>query len=155
MVLLIPSPEISRVFCNPNPNPKSFKISTNIDKFGFGSRVRVSSKVRDCTVRVSEFDQNVRLYGHFSAPVKRGGSKPSKEEEKKQDYYVNMGYAIRTLREEFPQLFYRELSFDIYRFRLCSSLCFQYFAITLCLVAEKCREIERKLMNFMFFIILV
>ncbi|CAN6568247.1 hypothetical protein ACFX13_000838 [Malus domestica] len=115
MVLLIPSPEISRVFCNPNPNLKNFKISTNIDKFGFGSRVRVSSKVRDCTVRVSEFDQNVRLYGQFSAPVKRGGSKPSKEEEEKQDYYVNMGYAIRTLREEFPQLFYRELSFDIYR----------------------------------------
>ena len=55
------------------------------------------------------------LYGQFSAPVKRG-SKPSKEEEEKQNYYVNMGYAIRTLREEFPGLFYRELNFDIYRF---------------------------------------
>ncbi|GER45207.1 transcription factor tau 91 kDa subunit, partial [Striga asiatica] len=36
------------------------------------------------------------------------------EEGKKHDYYVNTGYAIRTLREEFPELFYRELSFDIY-----------------------------------------
>jgi hypothetical protein len=27
-----------------------------------------------------------------------------------------LGYAIRTLREEFPDLFYKELSFDIYRF---------------------------------------
>ncbi|KAL5989186.1 hypothetical protein ACLOJK_010076 [Asimina triloba] len=35
--------------------------------------------------------------------------------DKQQRYYVNLGYAIRTLREEFPQLFYRELSFDIYR----------------------------------------
>ena len=46
-------------------------------------------------------------------------SKQRKEEEEKQDYYVNMGYAIRCLREEFPELFYREPTFDIYRF--CSS----------------------------------
>ncbi|TYI43635.1 hypothetical protein ES332_A01G183400v1 [Gossypium tomentosum] len=39
------------------------------------------------------------------------GSKPGKEEEEKQDYYVNMGYAIRTLREEFLDIFYRELIF--------------------------------------------
>ncbi|KAH6789258.1 DUF2358 family protein [Perilla frutescens var. frutescens] len=42
-------------------------------------------------------------------------SKTKDEEGKKQDYYVNTGYAIRTIREEFPELFYRELSFDIYR----------------------------------------
>ncbi|XP_024958731.1 uncharacterized protein LOC112499651 isoform X2 [Cynara cardunculus var. scolymus] len=41
--------------------------------------------------------------------------KPSKEDEEKQNYYVNTGNAIRTLREEFPELFYRDLSFDIYR----------------------------------------
>ncbi|MQL94771.1 hypothetical protein Taro_027418 [Colocasia esculenta] len=35
--------------------------------------------------------------------------------EDKQKYYVNMGYAIRTLREEFPVIFYREPSFDIFR----------------------------------------
>ncbi|KAH1079503.1 hypothetical protein GYH30_054182 [Glycine max] len=33
----------------------------------------------------------------------------------KQQYYVNLGYSIRSLREDFPALFYRELSFDIYR----------------------------------------
>lgn len=42
--------------------------------------------------------------------------KTEDEEGRKQDYYVNTGYAIRTLREEFPQLFYRELNFDIYRY---------------------------------------
>eukprot|EP00271_Cylindrocystis_brebissonii_P019949 TRINITY_DN6377_c0_g1_i1.p1 TRINITY_DN6377_c0_g1~~TRINITY_DN6377_c0_g1_i1.p1 ORF type:complete len:422 (-),score=54.21 TRINITY_DN6377_c0_g1_i1:2438-3703(-) len=31
------------------------------------------------------------------------------------DYYVNVGYAIRTLREELPTLFYEKLTFDIYR----------------------------------------
>lgn len=119
MALFIPSPEISRVFCNPNPNPipkklKSIKIWTN-EKVGSNARVRVFCSSKECQVLVSECDQNVKLYGQFSAPVKHG-SKPSKEEEEKQDYYVNMGYAIRTLREEFPELFYRELSFGIYRF---------------------------------------
>ncbi|KAF3439935.1 hypothetical protein FNV43_RR18213 [Rhamnella rubrinervis] len=119
MALFIPSPEISRVFCNPNPNPipkklKSIKIWTN-EKVGSNARVRVFCTSKDCQVMVpAGCDQNVNLYGQFSAPVKHG-SKPNKEEEEKQDYYVNMGYAIRTLREEFPELFYRELSFDIYR----------------------------------------
>lgn len=97
---------VSKIFCNPNPNPRNLKSFTTLRNNGkFGSRVMV---------RFSRLDQNVRLHGQFSAPVKQG-LKPSKEEEDKQDYYVNMGYAIRTLREEFPELFYRELSFDIYR----------------------------------------
>lgn len=120
MALFIPSPEISRVFCNPKPYPnpihrklKSIKIWTN-EKVGSNARVRVWSRTKECEVTVSEPDHNVNLHGLFSTPVKHG-SKPSKEEEEKQDYYVNMGYAIRTLREEFPELFYRELNFDIYR----------------------------------------
>jgi len=107
MALLIRSPEIStlpKFFCNPSPrNPKSFITLRNNGKAGSRGRVRVSG-----------MDQGVSLYGQFSAPVKRG-SKPSKEEEEKQNYYVNVGYAIRTLREEFPEVFYRELSYDIYR----------------------------------------
>lgn len=119
MALLVPSPEISKVFCYPNPIPKELKgtqILPNSKRFVSNSRVTVRAKVKEREVRVSGGDQNVRLYGQFSAPVKQGTSKPSKEEEEdKENYYVNMGYAIRTLREEFPELFYRELSFDIYR----------------------------------------
>lgn len=33
----------------------------------------------------------------------------------KQDYYVNLGYAIRTLREDYPIIFYKEPGFGIYR----------------------------------------
>ncbi|KAL4599065.1 hypothetical protein ACB098_11G071800 [Castanea mollissima] len=109
MALLVHSPEIStlpKFFCNPNPrNPISFVTLRNNRMVGSRDRVRV---------RVSELDQGLNLSGLFSAPVKRG-SKPSKEEEDKQNYYVNMGYAIRTLREEFPGIFYKELTFDIYR----------------------------------------
>lgn len=118
MALLVPSPEISRVFCQPNPIPrklKGIKILAKSKRLVSNSRVSVRAKVKECEVGVSGGDQNVSLYGQFSAPVKQQGSKPSKEEEEKQNYYVNMGYAIRTLREEFPELFYRELSFDIYR----------------------------------------
>uniref|UniRef100_A0A0D9WDZ4 Uncharacterized protein n=1 Tax=Leersia perrieri TaxID=77586 RepID=A0A0D9WDZ4_9ORYZ len=37
------------------------------------------------------------------------------EEEERRQYYVNVGDAIRTLREELPAAFYREPSFHIYR----------------------------------------
>ncbi|KAK8939941.1 hypothetical protein KSP40_PGU020122 [Platanthera guangdongensis] len=33
----------------------------------------------------------------------------------KQEYYVNLGHAIRTLREDYPIIFYKEPGFDIYR----------------------------------------
>lgn len=139
MALLVP--EISSVFSNRNPNQKRFRFVTNNEKFGSKSRstVRVCSGIKDSLVRTSELDRNVRSYGQFSAPVKQD-SKPSKEDEEKQEYYVNMGYAIRTLREEFPELFFRELSFDIYR---SDSLSFSLFGLInfgLCLVAEKCRN---------------
>ncbi|KAL1546233.1 hypothetical protein AAHA92_22859 [Salvia divinorum] len=57
------------------------------------------------------------LYGQVKQEetVSFSVSETKDEEGRKQDYYVNAGYAIRTIREEFPELFYRELSFDIYR----------------------------------------
>ncbi|KAK9202264.1 hypothetical protein WN944_017474 [Citrus x changshan-huyou] len=106
MAFLVSPPEFStKIFFNPNPHStshKSLSVLSNHEKLGSRARVRVSG--------ISDVGRNVRLYGQFSTPVK-----PSKEEEEKHNYYVNMGYAIRTLREEFPALFYRELSFDIYR----------------------------------------
>ncbi|KAL2511327.1 Uncharacterized protein Adt_16927 [Abeliophyllum distichum] len=75
--------------------------------------------------KVSNLRNNITnvgwLYGPFSSPVKPTGTascaskKGKEEEEESRNYYVNTGYAIRTLRDEFPELFYRELSFDIYR----------------------------------------
>jgi hypothetical protein len=37
------------------------------------------------------------------------------EESKKDDYYANMGDAIRTLREDIPQMFRKDLNYSIYR----------------------------------------
>lgn len=51
-----------------------------------------------------------------SSPMPSLKQQPQRESgSDKQKYYVNMGDAIRTLREEIPLVFYREPSFDIYR----------------------------------------
>lgn len=83
-------------------------------------RIRVLSSVKDLeeAAKGSILEVNVGLYEQFSAKpsaTSSSSTKISKEEEQKRDYYLNTGYAIRTLREEFPTLFYQELSFDIYR----------------------------------------
>ena len=141
MALLVHSPEMPfgpKIFYNPSPNfgkLQIFQPYSNRKVVGSKGGVRVSCRVKD--FEVSNLDQNVtaRSHGQFSAPVKRG-PRPSKEEEEKQNYYVNMGYAIRTLREEFPELFYRELSFDIYRFGVdCIYLCLFIMFTTLLLFA--------------------
>ncbi|RDX84104.1 hypothetical protein CR513_34893, partial [Mucuna pruriens] len=105
MSLLIHSPEtsfFSKIVHNPNPiacKLQNLKPLTN----GKGIGLKLSCKVKD-------LNENLSWYGEFSVPVKRGS-----EGEEKQKYKVNLGYAIWSLREEFPSLFYRELSFDIYR----------------------------------------
>ncbi|XP_021887805.1 uncharacterized protein LOC110807088 [Carica papaya] len=121
MAFLISSPEVSAVSLKilPSPKPKclaSLSVSGSNEKIGTRARIRVGADVgvRDCKVRVAGLDQKAKVYGHYTASVKRG-LKQNKEEEEKQNYYVNMGYAIRALREDFPELFYRELRFDIYR----------------------------------------
>lgn len=121
MALLIHSLEMSVTpQIAPNPNLKlrkfnSFKPHTKGKAIGSTRGVRIFCKVKDCAV----LDENVNSYGQFSVPVKQGSKQSKEEEEEKQNYYVNVGYAIRTLREEFPDLFYKELSFDIYRFGFC------------------------------------
>ncbi|CAI9768867.1 unnamed protein product [Fraxinus pennsylvanica] len=123
MALLMPSSGISSFSCRMREIPA--EISPRNRNF----RVWVCSSVRDLEegatdvvkLRSNCYDDLGWLYGKFSAPVKPTGTalfsakKVMDEEERKQNYYVNTGYAIRTLREEFPELFHRELSFDIYR----------------------------------------
>ncbi|KAK1282121.1 hypothetical protein QJS10_CPB22g00027 [Acorus calamus] len=81
-------------------------------------RVGAPLRTADREARVSETDSK-EVYRYFSAPTPE---KPSKkgggDDEDRRDYYVNTGYAIRTLREEYPEIFYREPTFDIYSVRL-------------------------------------
>ncbi|KAK1269394.1 hypothetical protein QJS04_geneDACA008109 [Acorus gramineus] len=106
-------------------------------------RIGAPLRTGDREARASETDSK-EVYRYFSAPtpVRGDGSsivpslsasasasassssppflrqeKPSKkggDDEDRRDYYVNTGYAIRTLREEYPAIFYREPTFDIY-----------------------------------------
>ncbi|KAK9143894.1 hypothetical protein Syun_013294 [Stephania yunnanensis] len=84
--------------------PKTKKKKKPLMRSSCEGRGRAGNRSgKDLSVRVSEL-------WRFSAPVKQ-----SEVDEEKQKYYVNAGYAIRALREEFPHLFYRELSFDMFR----------------------------------------
>ncbi|KAL3615680.1 hypothetical protein CASFOL_041341 [Castilleja foliolosa] len=118
MSLLVPSPKISSLAGRETPARAILRVirSRNV-------RFSVCSGVKDLDkellkLRVDNCEAGVRwLYGQVkqidAAPL--SPKRDKEEEEKKRAYYVNTGYAIRTLREEFPELFHRELSFDIYR----------------------------------------
>ncbi|XP_068657154.1 uncharacterized protein [Aristolochia californica] len=47
-----------------------------------------------------------------SAPDK---DRPGSQDERKGDFYLNLGTAVRTLREDLPLLFSKDLNYDIYR----------------------------------------
>lgn len=57
-----------------------------------------------------ELPANEWIVRRFSASLQ---SKPPPKQN--EEFYINTGYAIRALREELPSMFYRELTFDIYR----------------------------------------
>ena len=148
MALLIHSPETSiapQIAKNPNPNLSklhSFKPYTKGNNKAIGSKrgVKISCKVKDFGVLNVGLDQNVKR-----------GARHSKEEEEKQNYYVNLGYAIRTLREEFPDLFYRELSFDIYRFSFLSFGVKNFMIFCIMVVEHRRRMCKFSAVFFFFF----
>lgn len=129
MAVLLPSSEVSSfsvgrrpagIFCG--TKLRNFHKVAIISNGKEITGARISSSVKDIeeAARGLCLGFNVGLCDSFSAMAEPAtaspSTKPSKEEEQKRDYYLNMGYAIRTIREDFPALFYRELSFDIYRF---------------------------------------
>ncbi|KAK6918295.1 Protein of unknown function DUF2358 [Dillenia turbinata] len=117
--MAFPIPCTTNIFSNPNPKDLKAKFGVLKRNAKIDTSIRVYAIIKDCEVRVSDFGQSLRLSTQSRVPIKQSSplssSKQSKDDEEKQNYYVNTGYAIRTLREEFPELFYRELTFDIYR----------------------------------------
>lgn len=51
-----------------------------------------------------------------SAVQDKQGTAQDKEKKERDDFYLNVGMAVRTLREDIPALFYKDLNYDIYRF---------------------------------------
>ncbi|URE46683.1 Reticulon [Musa troglodytarum] len=88
---------------------------------------RVKDEAQERVIRVSDPLRDEGVPPLFFVPLLDGASSsplfpsvsPQQQQtdggDEKQDYYVNMGYAIRTLREEFPDIFQREPNYDIYR----------------------------------------
>jgi len=114
MAFLVRSPEIptvsARIFSDANSSVISHVFM----------RRKVTVSAIDARDLPGVKNPKSRLYWQFSAPVKEdykiSREEEEEEEEDKQSYYVNMGHAVRSIREEFPLLFYKELNFDIYRF---------------------------------------
>uniref|UniRef100_A0A1J3J3W5 Uncharacterized protein n=1 Tax=Noccaea caerulescens TaxID=107243 RepID=A0A1J3J3W5_NOCCA len=105
MAFLVRSPEIpTRIFSDSNSNANPLF-----------TRRKVTVSAIDARDLPGVKNRKSRLYGKFSAPVKEDCKVSREEEENKQNYYVNMGHAVRCIREEFPSLFYKEPNFDIYR----------------------------------------
>ncbi|PIN08374.1 hypothetical protein CDL12_19048 [Handroanthus impetiginosus] len=49
------------------------------------------------------------------AQVNRTHSAQDKRQDQRNDFYVNLGLAVRTLREDIPLIFTKDLNYDIYR----------------------------------------
>ncbi|KAG2290569.1 hypothetical protein Bca4012_034879 [Brassica carinata] len=101
MAFLVRSPEI------PTVSARVFPCSSSSVRHAF-TRRKVTVSARDVSGVMK--NQKSRLYVKFSAPVVKEDCETST-----QNYYVNMGHAVRCLREELPSLFYKEPNFDIYR----------------------------------------
>lgn len=55
------------------------------------------------------------------AQVNRTPGEQDKQQDQRNDFYVNLGLAVRTLREDLPLIFTKDLNYDIYRFVHCVS----------------------------------
>jgi hypothetical protein len=73
-----------------------------------------------------EFEEDslspLSLFSVQAPPPVRGAqvkTKPSAQDKyqhgSKDDFYINLGLAVRTLREDLPLLFTKDLNYDIYR----------------------------------------
>lgn len=84
---------------------------------------RLSEVTSDATSAASAFPcspvehMHLRESGSVFGAVLQSETPPETKQENGlgDDYHVNVGYAIRTLREELPTLFYKEMSYNIYR----------------------------------------
>ncbi|KAG8053086.1 hypothetical protein GUJ93_ZPchr0001g31536 [Zizania palustris] len=87
---------------------------------GRGKKVEAGGKVIGVADPVREGRLPLLPPPLFSVPVTPAESPAAArqredDEEERRRYYLNMGYAIRTLREDLPDVFNKEPSFDIYR----------------------------------------
>ncbi|CAN4108344.1 unnamed protein product [Withania somnifera] len=127
MTTLLPSLDLSSLSAGHFPvKISSYASLRNVQKLSVsrygnrGATVRVYSNVKDLEeLPALNSGNNLGFYEQFSAHVQTNTTSSTEvkeeDEEEKRNYYLNTGYAIRTIREEFPSLFYRELSFDVYR----------------------------------------
>lgn len=55
------------------------------------------------------------------AQANRTPGAQDKQQDQRNDFYVNLGLAVRTLREDLPLIFTKDLNYEIYRYVHCVS----------------------------------
>ncbi|XP_008809338.2 uncharacterized protein LOC103721078 [Phoenix dactylifera] len=102
-------PKISSSPLLPHPNP-----SQNTP-----SRLLLSSssltKLESPPVRDAPREKHPALHGKSPAALQETKKKNEKRNRNKDDFYLNLGLAVRTLRDDLPSLFSKDLNYDIYR----------------------------------------
>lgn len=108
------------------PRPPAARTRGTAVSAAAGGRVKQEAAGKRRVIRVADPVREGRLPVPpppplFAVPVTPSESpaaarRRDEHEEEKRRYYLNMGYAIRTLREELPDVLYKEPSFDIFRF---------------------------------------
>lgn len=88
--------------------PRTVAADSPREQFGYLALACTSEDMMGC-------GSSPCLYGFNVAVQSMPPPTQEQEDSDKHNYYVNIGYAIRTLREELPTMFYKELTYDIYR----------------------------------------
>lgn len=57
------------------------------------------------------------LHGKSPAALQETKRKNEKNNSNKDDFYLNLGIAVRTLRDDLPCLFSKDLNYNIYRYK--------------------------------------
>ncbi|KAG1326394.1 hypothetical protein COCNU_01G003280 [Cocos nucifera] len=83
------------------------------------SRLLLSSspltKLGPPSVRDATREKHPPLHGKSPAALQETKKKNEKNNSNKDDFYLNLGLAVRTLRDDLPALFSKDLNYDIYR----------------------------------------
>lgn len=114
-------------FLLPNLSP-SFLLQTgkSLKDKPISNQALSSSSSSSSKTQEFEEDSTLSLLSlPVQAPPVRGSqvkTRPSasdKQQHSKDEFYINLGLAVRTLREDLPLLFTKDLNYDIYRFLKC------------------------------------
>ncbi|MED6213424.1 hypothetical protein PIB30_093201, partial [Stylosanthes scabra] len=106
-------------FLLPNLQPSLLSQSKSIDKqvpLLFNHHHTTSSSTTKPTISFSSSCSAFAVSQVAQVNTPTTGSQEKQQQQPKDEFYVNLGLAVRTLREDMPLIFTKDLNYDIYRY---------------------------------------